>query len=334
LVVVGITFFFFCGVLVFSQSAPDVENGFKAYGSYDGSSIDSVNLMNGNLMLHIPMPSTYPQRGEIDPRNILTVSSKQWHVQCDALDCSWTTSTGDVPSIIATAGSGVGFDITTGSVVHRTYEADGNSSGVTYSVDSYFLNTTDGATHKFAAVPGSAVDANGDTLSWETVDTSGYHLQLDNAITGNGVTNTGVLIDRHGNRYRITGFLGPCRSTSTNNGLPGDPTSATICTQISQIPDITDVNGNVFSKSTPLDTMGRPFTGFSSQTPCPALSPVACIAAGPPAPRMNTPMLDLMVSPIRFMSARPPSLSRPHLASLALKRPRMAPASRLRSPHR
>lgn len=123
--IAAVAFFFSCGVSVFSQSAPDVENGFKAYGSYDGSSIDSVNLMNGNLMLHIPMPFSYPQRGKIDPRNILTVSSKQWHVQCQALDCSWTSGTGDVPSIIANAGNGVGFDITTGSVVHRTYEADG-----------------------------------------------------------------------------------------------------------------------------------------------------------------------------------------------------------------
>lgn len=69
--------FFFLGVFAVSQSDPDVENGFKAYGSYDGSSIDSVNLMNGNLMLHIPMPFTYPQRGgRLDPKNILTVSSQ------------------------------------------------------------------------------------------------------------------------------------------------------------------------------------------------------------------------------------------------------------------
>jgi hypothetical protein len=32
------------GLSAYGQAGPDVDNGFKAYGSYDGSSIDSVNL--------------------------------------------------------------------------------------------------------------------------------------------------------------------------------------------------------------------------------------------------------------------------------------------------
>jgi len=44
--------------LLSAQSAPNLENGFKPYGSYDGSSIDTVNLQNGNLMLHLP---AYPE---------------------------------------------------------------------------------------------------------------------------------------------------------------------------------------------------------------------------------------------------------------------------------
>ncbi len=35
-----------------AQTAPNFENGWKPYGSYDGSRLDTVNLMNGNLMLH------------------------------------------------------------------------------------------------------------------------------------------------------------------------------------------------------------------------------------------------------------------------------------------
>jgi hypothetical protein len=41
---------------VFGQSEPNLETGFKPYGSYHGSDIDSVNVMNGNLTLHIPYP--------------------------------------------------------------------------------------------------------------------------------------------------------------------------------------------------------------------------------------------------------------------------------------
>jgi hypothetical protein len=50
--------------LVVAQTQPALENGFKAYGSYDGSNLDTVNVMNGNLILHIPMPFTYPQGDE------------------------------------------------------------------------------------------------------------------------------------------------------------------------------------------------------------------------------------------------------------------------------
>jgi len=45
-----------------AQEQPDL-NGFKPYGAYDGSGIDSVNLQTGNLIIHIPVPVLYPQRG-------------------------------------------------------------------------------------------------------------------------------------------------------------------------------------------------------------------------------------------------------------------------------
>src|SRR5579871_6972503 len=33
-----------------AQMPPDMENGFKHWGSYDGSSIDTVNMLNGGGM--------------------------------------------------------------------------------------------------------------------------------------------------------------------------------------------------------------------------------------------------------------------------------------------
>jgi hypothetical protein len=47
----------------FSQDPPNLENGYKSYGSYDGTNLDTVNLLNGNLTVHIPLPFYYPQRG-------------------------------------------------------------------------------------------------------------------------------------------------------------------------------------------------------------------------------------------------------------------------------
>ena len=47
------------------QSQPNLENGFKPYGSYDGSHLDTVNLMNGNVIVHGPLTPDPPQRGSI-----------------------------------------------------------------------------------------------------------------------------------------------------------------------------------------------------------------------------------------------------------------------------
>jgi hypothetical protein len=76
---------------------------------------------------------------------------------------------------------------------------------------------------------------------------------LDNLIGQNGVTNTGVLIDRRGNRYQIS-FGGPCRSTKTDNGFPGDFTTTTICTEYSGTSNVTDINGNIFDSTGPNNT--------------------------------------------------------------------------------
>src|SRR5882762_5513251 len=64
-------------VSVFAQTTPDLENGFKYYGSYDGSHLDTVNLMNGNLMLHLPLVPEFPQRGnKLDLKYLVYLTSK------------------------------------------------------------------------------------------------------------------------------------------------------------------------------------------------------------------------------------------------------------------
>ena len=61
---------FVFGNLLLAQTGPNVENGWKPYGSYDGSHLDTVNLMNGNVMLHVPILPAYQQRGGFAPRRL------------------------------------------------------------------------------------------------------------------------------------------------------------------------------------------------------------------------------------------------------------------------
>ena len=63
----------------FAQSEPNLEIGFKPYGSFRGTGIDSLGLMNGNLALHIPYPYHYPQRGgRLDDQFFSVMNSKTW----------------------------------------------------------------------------------------------------------------------------------------------------------------------------------------------------------------------------------------------------------------
>jgi hypothetical protein len=59
-----------------AQVAPNLENGFKNYGSYDGSRLDTVNLMNGNLMLHAPLLPGIPQRGAASLQETLFIAPR------------------------------------------------------------------------------------------------------------------------------------------------------------------------------------------------------------------------------------------------------------------
>lgn len=61
------------------QMAPNTDNGIKSFGSYEGGGIDTVNLQNGNVSIHIPLFS-YPQRGKLPLRYWVQGNSKNWQV--------------------------------------------------------------------------------------------------------------------------------------------------------------------------------------------------------------------------------------------------------------
>jgi hypothetical protein len=57
---------FLCAFVVIglAQDPDDIQQGIKAYGTYEGGEFDSVSMTNGNLVLNIPLVS-YPQRGKL-----------------------------------------------------------------------------------------------------------------------------------------------------------------------------------------------------------------------------------------------------------------------------
>jgi hypothetical protein len=69
--------FIFASAACQAQTNPNLENGIKPFGSYDGADIDQVNLQTGGLSVRIPLFS-YPQRGDQKITVALMLGSKGW----------------------------------------------------------------------------------------------------------------------------------------------------------------------------------------------------------------------------------------------------------------
>ena len=78
-----------------AQMPPNLENGFKNWGSYDSTKLDTVNTLNGNQMLHAPLLPNYPQRGgSLTMQSLLYQTSKTWQASCSVdfngqVTCQW-----------------------------------------------------------------------------------------------------------------------------------------------------------------------------------------------------------------------------------------------------
>ena len=70
----------FAGALV-GQTYPSLERGFHPEKVYDFGGIDNINLMNGNLILKVPIGSPYPVGGGLSYGLSLVYNSKAWDFQ-------------------------------------------------------------------------------------------------------------------------------------------------------------------------------------------------------------------------------------------------------------
>jgi YD repeat-containing protein len=210
----------------FSQVDPSIEQGIHAFGTYDISKIDSVNVQNGGLAVNIPLFS-YPQRGKFSASVGLLSSSKQWTVKvtCD----QFSGSCNGVWQVIRTAASnvtirypnlmGIGATIDDGvpelgsELVLKQLE-----NGKFINVSSYSAYTADGSAHPLFGDPGK--------YALYTADASGIVVPVN-----------GNMTDRNG-----------------------------VSKSDAPIPVVEDPNGNLEQSTTGQDSMGRNgvYTAFSN----------------------------------------------------------------------
>lgn len=160
------------GCIPMQAQDPTLERGLKPYGAFEGGSIDSVSMTNGNLNIHIPLVS-YPQRGGKLHLAFFLRYINGSHVDTPANlgcaqpphVCSWGTSiAGSLLEIAPDIGFGITPDFSTGTL---------DSFGV--------LITPDGSTHEMGPVSGGL----------RSIDASGFLC----------VNTCATIIDRDGIRY-------------------------------------------------------------------------------------------------------------------------------------
>jgi hypothetical protein len=272
--------------LLSAQTTPNLENGWKPYGSYEGSQLDTVNLMNGNLMLHAPLIPGAPQRGSLQVSNTLYVTSKDWQISCSSGNsiCRWVKG-----------GTGVNVVVSPSLRVHRTVNNEYVYANTVISDGfAYTIVSSDESTHSLHGVAGTE-DILGEPTQFDSVDLSGYHLTM----TVPDATHPSVLThftvtDRDGNKYE--GDFGSDFATSASCPHPAtfmissprgpqpivddSPAGDQYCPQTAYASLVTDRNGNQMALGGGLgnawisaDTMGRPSSmlGRCSKFQCPSL---------------------------------------------------------------
>jgi RHS repeat-associated protein len=250
--------------LLLAQTAPNLENGWKPYGSYDGTRLDTVNVMNGNLMVHAPLIPDAPQRGSLNVSNTLYASSKDWQAICTnvsgGISCSWQKG-----------GAGVIILPAPGLSVHRTRDNTfiAGTNDPTSIAYGYTVVTPDQSTHQMH---------NGDAT-----DLSGYHIALS-VPDGYGVPLHVSVTDRSGNQYDGDFKSGKCSKAPTTFMIsspgPVQPIVDDVTTGDQYCPEtafaslVTDSNGNQVNLHGPgnpnpsIDTLGR-LPGLTSASAAP-----------------------------------------------------------------
>ncbi len=181
-----------CSSVAIAQTTPDVEQGVKPYGSYHGGDIDSVNLSNGNLILHVPLLS-YPQRGGQLPFT--------FYIQYNNKGYRAVPNDPQHPNegrhwVLQWSGVVVAPDH---AVSFQYQKFQGILSGNTYTVYLCTITTVDGSQHQLTDCQDSSA---------RTIDTTG--------IVGGMVGSTPSMVDRKGISQTLNGATTNITDTNGN----------------------------------------------------------------------------------------------------------------------
>jgi hypothetical protein len=130
---------FLPGILA-GQQHPSLERGFDPEKVYQFGDVDSVNLLNRNLLLQIPIGGSYPLSQGFSYGLTLTYNSKAWDFT-EVTDGQGQLRMRAVPERFGNAG--LGWNLSLGLLVDRNDSRNDNDNF------TWFYLSPDGADHKF-----------------------------------------------------------------------------------------------------------------------------------------------------------------------------------------
>jgi YD repeat-containing protein len=227
------------GIVCLAQTNPNLENGVKPFGSYDATSIDTINLATGALSLHIPLLS-YPQRGNFPPlKYSISFASKNLTINphCVMVDPGPFQEPSCTPYWQAALLDGSGTPPLGVSVL-----ADNGAPGVYWKLLTHVQGAGDvyqlyaaGSDHSLHPLISSPFISG----TFISEDGTGF---LCSGCNGNNILTTNTYYSRSG-IYDNTSW----QSIGSSNGYPGFGLVAS---------PLEDSNGNLENT---LDTMGRSY---------------------------------------------------------------------------
>ncbi len=190
-----------CPSAAVAQTTPDLEQGMKPYGSYDAGAIDSVNLLNGNLHLRVPLVS-YPQRGgKLPLKFFIQYNNKGYIAVPDDINQPNGQHHWQYKGQGVTIVPDFGANFYIGDGIQRQTFKGLDYKGDAFTVFVCTLVTADGSTHQLTDCDDPAARA---------LDTSGLLPSVDRK--GNFAASGTTIADTNGNQITVT-------STTNSSGF-------------------------------------------------------------------------------------------------------------------
>ncbi len=164
---------------LFAQDLDDVQQGIKAYGTYQGGEFDSISMTNGSLTLNIPVLS-YPQRGNVKLGYRFIYNRKTYMQTTSCIIDSCTTK-----DHLTSIGSPLVVGTDQGYIINPVYV--------------YFVGQKTGFGYSTAVAPDGASHILGCWTSTDCESTDGTGLR----VRANG--STSLFLDANGTEYSTSG---------------------------------------------------------------------------------------------------------------------------------